>query len=92
MAKRSRPFQSALPAVGVDQAQDRLGDGGLAGAALADDGEDLALLQLEGDVVERLERAVGLGGALDLEDRLARPRPAAFIAPWPGAAAISLRV
>ena len=92
MAKRSRPFQSARPAVGVDQAEDGLGDGGLAGAALADDGEDLALLQLEGDVVERLERAVGLAGALDLEDRLAAPGSAVAHLARPGAAAMSLRV
>ena len=74
VARRHGEEVAALPeraaAVGVDEAEDGLGDGGLAGAALADDGEDLALLQLEGDVVEGLEGAVVLAGALDLEDRL----------------------
>ena len=36
---------------------------------LADDGEHLALLQLERHLVQRLQRAVGLARALDLQDR-----------------------
>ena len=74
LARRHREEVAALPEcappIRLDQSQNCLGDRRLARAALADDGEHLALLQLEAHVVERLEGAVVLASALDLQDRL----------------------
>ena len=71
MVKRSRPFQSALPESASISRRIALATVDLPEPRLADDGQHLALLQLERHVVQRLEGAVGLAGALDLQHRLA---------------------
>src|SRR6185312_6375989 len=48
-----------------DDAQQR----GLAAARWAEDGEELAVLDLEGDLVDRGNRAEALGDAVDLQQR-----------------------
>ena len=51
------PRSTAVPAVGFSRPHQQLGQRGLAAAGLADDAERLALLQLEADAVDRLDRA-----------------------------------
>ena len=48
-----------LPAIGVEQADDAAGEGGFAGAALADDAERAAAGEGDADVVERADDAFG---------------------------------
>ena len=55
----------------VDRAQRRR----LAGAVRAEQRDDLAVAHLEGDALERVDRAVVGVDALELEDRRRRPRP-----------------
>ncbi len=57
----------------VDTGQD-LDEGGLARAVLTNDGEDLAPMQIERDVVERLGAGECLGDPLHLEQGCPRPR------------------
>ena len=55
---------------GVDGGQD-LDEGGLAGAVLADDGVDLALLEGQVDAFQRMRRAEALVELFEDEDRRA---------------------
>ena len=71
MVKRSRPFQSALPELASISRRIALATVDLPEPRLADDGQHLALHELERDVVERVVGAVGLAGLLHLQDRLA---------------------
>jgi hypothetical protein len=54
--------------VGDAQALDALDGGGLAGAVRAEDAEDLALLDAEGDTVDDGSAAVGLAQVADFDD------------------------
>ncbi len=63
MARRSRPaiaraLEQDLAGVWRQQAEQHLGDGGLAAAGLADEAEHLALLEPERHAVDRLQRAL----------------------------------
>ena len=62
------PLEVDLAAAGAQQAADGLEGGRLAGAVGAQDGDDLALADLEVDAVQRLHVAVGDAQALDLEE------------------------
>ena len=66
----SSPLNRTLPAVRREHAGDQVDERRLAGAVRADQADDLALLQLEGDVVRRRERRRNACSALlDLEER-----------------------
>ncbi len=77
------------PAVDGDQAQDHPPDGGLAAAALADQRDDLAAVDLEADVADGPERAAAEGADPVRSCRRAveRQHQAAFqqATAWPGA-------
>src|ERR1700733_5366291 len=53
----------------LHERRDEFEDGRLPGAVRADDREDLVLLDVERDVVDRDKPAVALGQILDLDDR-----------------------
>ncbi len=63
-------FDRDLAARGRDQAVDAAQQRGLAAARRADDGDDLAVADVEIDVAEDFERAVMLAEALDADTRL----------------------
>ena len=60
------------PGVRCVDAGEHLDEGGLAGAVVADERDDLALVHPEVDVGERLHRAEALGDAAHRQDALAR--------------------
>ena len=62
-------LEEHAPFVGQLDAGDRLDQGGLAGAVVADDRHDLTCVQVEVDVLERLNLAEALADALGLQKR-----------------------
>ena len=72
VAKRIEAEHGDAPAVGDTQSLDALHRRRLAGAVRADEAEDLALEDLEGDILHRADRAVGFREAGGLDDT--RPR------------------
>ncbi len=52
---------------GTDETADRAEEGAFAGAVATDDGDDFALVDMEGDIVERLDCSVKDVQALDLQ-------------------------
>ena len=72
----SWPSMRMRPAVGCLEAGQHAQERGLAAAGTAEQGEQFALLDGEGDVVDGGEAAELLGHALDAEEGLRRrPRP-----------------
>src|SRR4029078_3432864 len=67
-AWRVEPEHRDRARVGRSQAGDRFDGGGLAGAVRAEDGEDLALLDVEGDAVDGDAAVVGLDDVVDFDD------------------------
>ena len=68
------PLNSTSPEVGRDEGGDHLEQRRLSGAVRTDHREDLALADVEGDVVVGGQPAVALGDVLDLQERvIARP-------------------
>src|SRR5579883_2668400 len=63
------PFEAHPSAIGRIKAGDDIDAGRLAGAVGADEAEDLAWLQMEGQPVQRAEAAEALDEPLDLEQR-----------------------
>jgi hypothetical protein len=57
-----------LAAGGLDEAEEDAGEGGFAGAGLADEAEGLAAGEGEGDVVEDAVGAVGFGEVVGGEE------------------------
>ena len=75
------PLEAETALVGRMDAGDHLDQRRLAGAVVADEGDDLAGTNLEVDVLQRLDRAEALADALQREQRAVRglhvsaPRP-----------------
>ena len=78
------PSRRISPASGVTRAGERLDQAGLAGAVVADDGQDLAGQQVEVGAVERGDVAVALDQAAGLQH--GRGEDVAVIGPSSGRA------